>query len=164
MKTLKIPINSPKYGTQYMIIDDFMLKYVNCFNLRLSKTTNGFYVNCRNKYEKNAKSFLFHRCFFSPLVKSIDHINGNTLDNRLDNLRIAGYSGNNKNASKRKDWKYSKYKGVSKRNGKWIARLQVDGKRLHIGTFSTEKLAAKAYDEAAKKYHKEFARINGIKT
>jgi hypothetical protein len=58
----------------------------------------------------------------------------------------------------------SKYLGVSwnKGNNKWMAYIRVDGTRYHLGYFITEKEAARAYNEAAKKYHGEYANLNII--
>jgi len=82
----------------------------------------------------------------------IDHINGNGLDNRKENLRLATRSQNMQNSKKRKKTS-SKYKGVgwSKKTKKWRARIwTVSGKCIHIGYFVSELDAAKAYDEKAK--------------
>lgn len=160
---MKIAIKSPKYGTQYIILDKADKELVNRYKLRLSKTTNGFYVNGRLKGKKNAKSYLLHHILLGISGKAVDHINGNGLDNRRKNLRVANYSQNNKNAVKRKDWKHSKYKGVGRnRDGQFIARIQSNGCRILIGTFKTEIEAARAYNEAAMELHGEFARLNEI--
>ena len=57
--------------------------------------------------------------------------------------------------------KSSKYKGVSwhKQTKKWTAYIRIN-KKVHIGIFSSEKDAAKAYNESAKKHWGEFARLN----
>jgi hypothetical protein len=47
-----------------------------------------------------------------------------------------------------------------KRDGKWAARIRVDGRAKHIGVYDDEAAAAKAYDRAACEYYKEFARLN----
>ena len=56
----------------------------------------------------------------------------------------------------------SKYKGVSfdKHGNKWIVSISRDGIRHKVGRFKTEKDAAIAYDNAAKKYFGEFAYLN----
>lgn len=90
----------------------------------------------------------------------VDHINGDTLDNRRSNLRLATVAQNNLNCTRRKD-NTSGYKGVKKdkRSLKWSARIWANGKRLHLGTFNTPEEAYQAYCDASKLYHGEFGRI-----
>lgn len=88
-----------------------------------------------------------------------DHINGNTLDNRRANLRIATPSQsamNTRPKSKRR------YKGMTFGYGKWQAKIRVDGKVISLGAYATEVEAARAYNEAAKRLHCEFAWLNPI--
>ena len=92
----------------------------------------------------------------------IDHINNNGLDNRKANLRLATPAQNARNRRKTAAKTYSKYKGVSYHAGqrKWSAAIRVNGQYKYFGLFQNEIDAAKAYDEAARKYHKEFAVLN----
>lgn len=87
----------------------------------------------------------------------VDHIDGDGLNNRRDNLRICRCSQNQGNARIRKDCS-SGVKGVSKNSGKWRARIQVNPKRMELGRYSTIDDAAKAYADAAAKYFGELAR------
>jgi hypothetical protein len=91
----------------------------------------------------------------------IDHINRNSLDNTRANLRFATPSQSNMNRGRYKN-AGSKYKGIhyKKREGKWWARITVNGKRKYLGSFKNEIDAAKAYDAAAKKYYSRFACLN----
>ena len=90
----------------------------------------------------------------------VDHINRDTKDNRRFNLRIAKPYENSRNSSVRKNNKCG-YKGVSlHKGGKYRADIGVDGKIIYLGLFENMIDAAKAYDEAARKYHMEFARLN----
>jgi hypothetical protein len=104
--------------------------------------------------------------YLEPTNKSlndllVDHINGNGLDNRRANLRLATSAQNNYNrriTSRRT----SKYKGVDYHASKraYRARITVDKKKIFLGHFPDESSAARAYDVAAKKHHKEFAALN----
>jgi len=95
-----------------------------------------------------------------------DHINGDRADNRRSNLRVVTKSENQRNTKPRKGT--SSFKGVSfyksKRHntGYWIARISVNGKVKRLGYFKNEIEAAKAYNLAAKKYYKEYAKINEV--
>ena len=90
-----------------------------------------------------------------------DHRNGNTLDNRKENLRICTQGDNTRNSVKRKDTD-NIYKGIHfvKNRNKWIARIQFNYKRIHSGYFNNPEDAAQKYNEMAKKYFGEFARFN----
>jgi hypothetical protein len=93
----------------------------------------------------------------------IDHINGDSLDNRRANLRLATPSQNAYNRAKIRSKKSSRYIGVyfEKATGRWTVKIRIGrGKRLWLGRFNSEIAAARAYDAAAKKYHKEFAVLN----
>jgi hypothetical protein len=110
----------------------------------------------------NKKALLMHRFIIdAPQGMLVDHINGNKLDNRRSNLRICTQAQNQMNVGKHRD-NSSGYKGVSlsKRVGKWRADIKANGKRRTIGYFDTAERAAFAYNEAAKKYHGEFSKIN----
>lgn len=90
----------------------------------------------------------------------VDHIDGNTLNNQKGNLRFADRSQNGCN-SKPKKTNTSGYKGVSKNAaGKWIAQLTVRRTFHWIGSYTTKKEAAAAYDAAALIFHGEFAKTN----
>lgn len=85
-----------------------------------------------------------------------DHINGNTLDNRRENLRAATHAQNMKNAKKQRR---QLYKGVTRRGEQWRARIMCNGVSRHLGYFETAKEAHEAYCRAAKELHGEFARF-----
>jgi hypothetical protein len=95
----------------------------------------------------------------------VDHINGNGLDNRKCNLRIATNAQNQMNVRKNpKRSKGSIYKGVcgSLNRKKWKAFCTINRVRYMLGTFTNEKDAARAYNKFAKETFGEFARLNEI--
>ncbi len=98
----------------------------------------------------------------NPLRKPcIDHIDGDRTNNYVSNLCWATISENSRNCNKRIT-SASLYKGVVYRrcNNKWQARILVDGKRVSLGVFPTEKDAAIKYNEAAAHYFGEYAKLN----
>lgn len=119
----------------------------------------------KNKY--TSKTERVHRVITGALPNEIvDHINGNTLDNRECNLRVTNKLGNNKNR-----WKWgtrktsSIYKGVTfnKKTNCWQASIMSNRVTRYLGAnFATEADAAKAYNKAAKELHGDFARLNVI--
>lgn len=91
----------------------------------------------------------------------VDHINHNRIDNRRCNLRLVTKSQNNQNRSSLKN-STSKYLGVYIRKGKWISRIKVNQKPIHLGTFTCETQAALAYNNAAELHFGEYANLNII--
>ena len=106
--------------------------------------------------------FRMHRVIMQPPNGlQVDHINGNKLDNRKANLRLATHAQNGMNRSKSLN-KTSVYKGVHyrKERGCWRVMIQKDNKVYFIGSFATEHHAAMAYDIWAKELFGEFAKLN----
>lgn len=98
----------------------------------------------------------------APNGMEVDHINGNKLDNRKDNLRICSKSENQYNRNKNRGKYSSKYKGVSWRSKtqRWIVTFKSKGKTVYLGSFKNETDAALAYDQEVKNFHGEFAKLN----
>lgn len=96
----------------------------------------------------------------------VDHINHDPLDNRLRNLRLCQQAQNcaNRNADRRKAGTTSRHKGVSwdRSRARWAASIHIEGKTRHLGRFSTEDDAARAYNDAAVATWGEFARLNDV--
>ena len=108
----------------------------------------------------NYKVIRMHRYILglSEPTKIIDHINGNTLDNRKVNLRYCTNTENSRNCRLSKN-NTSGVSGVNliKSSGRYRARIMVNRKEIRLGHFKTFEEAAKARREAEKKYFGEFA-------
>ena len=109
----------------------------------------------------NGKNTLFHNIAFPNRKNGIvaDHINGNRLDNRMENLRLVNRAQNNMNKGLRSD-NTSGHTGVAwdKSKGKWVVQIQVDGKNKHIGRYTSKKDAINARIKAEEKYFGEYRR------
>jgi hypothetical protein len=89
----------------------------------------------------------------------VDHINGNGLDNRRANLRLASSAENSRNGRPRAA-NHSGFRGVCLKKGRWVAQISVDYQKRHLGLFETAEAAAHAYDASARELHGVFARLN----
>jgi len=109
--------------------------------------------------EYKGKRILLHTMLLGYMMT--DHIDGDVLNNLESNLRECNKSTNAMNRGKTKNNK-SGFKGVCfhKNMNKWLAKINVNNKKFHLGYYSEKIEAARAYNEAAIKYHGEFARIN----
>ena len=89
----------------------------------------------------------------------VDHIDGNPINNKIENLRPATVNQNRQNSSIRKDNK-SGCKGVywKKDSKKWSVQIQANGKRINIGVFDNLELADLVAQEARDKFHGKYAR------
>jgi hypothetical protein len=95
-------------------------------------------------------------------VEHPDHIDGDPLNCRRNNLRLATKVTNAQNSKRRSD-NQSGYKGVCTTNGKsfrpWRAYIRVEGHQISLGYFDTPEEAYAAYCEAARRYFGNFARL-----
>jgi hypothetical protein len=159
----KIPLTQRRYA----LVDDEDFDFLNQWEWFVS--AEGYAV--RNKTvidaegKKKQKTVWMHRIINNtPAELKTDHIDGDRLDNRKENLRSVTQSENSQNSGKWGKNKTSKYKGVNfhKRDGIWQAAITANGVRKHIGQFQTEEAAALAYNEIAKMMHGEFAKLNKV--
>jgi hypothetical protein len=117
------------------------------------------YVSTNEKLGPNKFRVLgIHRLLLDvPTDKVCDHINGDTLDNRRENIRPASIAENMRNRSSGCGWK-----GVKDCGGSFAAAIGFNKKRIHLGTFKDAADAAQAYNFAAAELHGEFARYNEV--
>lgn len=93
--------------------------------------------------------------------RQVDHINRNRWDNRASNLRLATSSQNAMNKPP-KAGGTSKYKGVTKQKGRWVATCNYGGKLKRLGSYEHELHAAIAYNRYVAKVCPDFAYLNPI--
>ena len=92
-----------------------------------------------------------------PKGLQIDHIDQNRSNNRLSNLRLATNAENARNR-RVQITNTSGFKGVSRLpNGSWRAKINVHGRKIHIGHFANFEEATAARQAAELKYHGAFA-------
>jgi hypothetical protein len=123
-------------------------------------------IDLNNKYKIigiNGKNYTNHRLIFlyhnGYLPEEVDHIDGNPLNNNIENLRAASHGENQRNSKKRKN-NSTGYKNVSyrKRDDIYSVSIRFNGIIKNIGVFKDLELADLVAQEARDKYHKEFAR------
>jgi hypothetical protein len=155
----KIPLGEGRFT----IVEPCDFYRLNNFHWTITGDGEHIYA-IRNVIKSGAKTTamrLHREIMNSPKGLLVDHRNNDTLDNRRANLRVATHSQNNFNCRKRKNTS-SRFIGVSfdKHKVVWTAYISFHRKRMWLGCFKTEFDAARAYDVAARMYHKEFARLN----
>ena len=150
------------------LVDDEDYEYLNQWKwcLRGTKLGKPYALRIIRKSKKNniSLTIYMHRHLMKPKKGYvIDHIDGNSLNNQKNNLRICTQSQNLSNQKIGKS-NTSGYKGVSynKGHGKYHSRIKFNKKSIHLGCFVNLKDAARAYNAAAIKYHGEFANLNKI--
>lgn len=146
---------------QVAIVDAEDFEWLNQWKWSAKKGTHRFYAT-RTVRSGVKKNIAMHR-----LILGIergdgiqaDHVNLDSLDNRRHNLREATASENSSNKKVRID-SASGRKGVlwDKRKNRWLARITLHGKRLHLGYFANIEDSASAYAHASDSIHGEFSR------
>jgi hypothetical protein len=105
-----------------------------------------------------ARGLLMHRVIMNPAKGMVvDHINGDKLDNRRENLRICSYGENLRNTPMRVNNKIG-LKGVIRCGTSYAAQICTNYERTSLGTFPTPEEAHEAYCKASKELHGEFGR------
>ena len=126
----------------------------------------GYYRVHLTKDEKRYLKLL-HRLLAETYIPNpdnllfVDHMDHDTKNNSLSNLRWVTNQQNNMNTTKQNNTS-SRYKGVCwhKRDKKWHSRIQINGKKIHIGSFNSEEEAAISYNEKAIELFGEFSSLN----
>ena len=145
------------------LVDDDDYDVLNKYKWR--KEASGYVFRTGSIKGRNVPVRMHRVVMEAPKGLQVDHINGNKLDNRKENLRLATRSENQRNVGKRSSNK-SGYKGVRwvpSPYNKWRVDIRTDEGKKFIGHFNNILEAAKAYNDAALNYHGEFANLNEIR-
>lgn len=179
----EIPLNivrRKRMGCQglFALVDDSDYEDLSKHRWSTCKSKHTIYV----KAIINGQRQLMHRYILGLRLNvdtliEVDHKDGNGLNNQRSNIRACSKSENQRN---RKACGVSKYLGVAwwvkkttyfrkktqdyrtSTSSAWLASIKVANKKKHLELFKTEEAAALAYNDAAAKYHGEFARLNVI--
>lgn len=154
---MKIPIDTPAKDLFTLVDDD--MSWLNDYKWKLHSM--GYAVTY-----VGSEDITMHRLIMQPKKGlTVDHINGDKLDNRKENLRICTLAQNKLNTPRRSHNKAA-YKGIEymPRLNKYRARIRLDGKRYSLGCFVTPEEAAIAYNTKAKELFGEFAYLNEVKS
>lgn len=147
-------INSKTFGLLKIKLDDEDYDKVVSLGKWCASFDRGKYYFHKRISSKD--KITLHRYLMGfPRGKYVDHINGDTLDNRKENLRICSNAANLRNGKLRPNNK-SGYTGISKRvdypNNPYVAKIRVNYKYIYLGSFSTFGKAVEARKEGERKY------------
>lgn len=124
-----------------------------------SPITQSFYATRTLRAEDGrSRRIYMHREIAQPGGElRVDHKNGDTLDNRRENVRSASHAQNIQNSRKPKS-NTSGLKGVSASGKKWLAQITANGKNRYLGVHATREDAHAAYVTASRELHGDFGR------
>ena len=135
-------------GHQVLFDDDFADQIK---TISIQKNRDKFYA-------RHSKTYLHRLVAKAKPGEIVDHINGNGLDNRRENLRIASPQMNRANCNRENCT--SKYVGVSIQKNRIRVQMKINGKVEHFSKFQSEAEAAFFYDVKCKKLYGEKALLN----
>ena len=155
----KIPLTQGKFA---LVDDEDYNAVVSKGRWSAQKVSGG-----RNYYAQRQGGLMMHRLIMdAPKDMVVDHINGDGLDNRRENLRLATRQQNAINTNH--GWGKAKYVGVSwdERMGKWKTQVHLRDPNTgrivphHLGYFDSEIEAARAHDRKRRELFRDFAKPN----
>lgn len=149
---------------QVALVDAADLPALEQYHWTAFRSRNTWYA----KAHVGDKTIYMHRLILfgedaSTEKRTVDHVNGNGLDNRRKNLRAVTHTQNMQNSVGRQGIRKSRFKGVSVRTHPktpYRAVIDVEGKQIHLGYFASECDAADAYNSAAEIHFGAHARVN----
>ncbi|CAH0997683.1 hypothetical protein EMA8858_03817 [Emticicia aquatica] len=156
----KIYLNSDKF----VLIDDEDLSLFQSYSWHIAKAKSYQYVRVSIYPNKIKQTIYLHRLIMNNDSKDkvICFLDGNSLNLQKENMILVPRSTKCHLNNKNNIGKTSIYRGVLKRNQKFIARIVVDGKRKYLGKYATEQDAVDIYDFHAIQAFGMFAQVNNI--
>jgi hypothetical protein len=142
------------------LVDDVDLVWLQQWTWTAMAHDNTTYVVRYEKVDGVRRAVYLHRQLMAaPSGVEVDHRNGNGLDNRRSNLRMATRSQQSANSKPQGD---RQFKGVywHKSRREWRGQIKIGGRSKSLGTFATPDAAARAYDLAAREAYGDFAKLN----
>ena len=162
----KIQLSGHRKGSTikgYVLVDDDDFEWLNKYKWHCNKY--GYAVKTHKKLNGiRSKLFMHGLLIYRFPSMQVDHINGNKLDNRKENLRIVTPQQNTWNTKKSKS-NTSGYRGVywHSQCKKWYSQIRTNKKKtIHLGMFNNKEDAASAYNKAALIQRGKFAMLNNI--
>lgn len=152
-----MPHSIPLTRGQVTLVDD--ADYARLRRWRWRFTSNGYAARTVHRDGKTT-TVLMHRFLLGAQPgQTVDHIDGNRLNNTRANLRLVTPIQNQQNR-KITTRSRSGFKGVTASGSRWLARIHVDGRQIHLGYHDTAQQAALTYDHAARRFFGRYARVN----
>jgi len=136
--------NGDVYGLRKWSNEMYLIKHV-------ASNNNGYNsIKCCGKpiFRHRIMCYVFKGLDLNNSKQHTDHIDGNRLNNSLNNLRIVNQQQNNWNQTKAKGYSWNKY------NKKWVSKIRLNGKDIYLGCYDSESEAHTAYLKAKLIYHK----------
>lgn len=149
------------------IIDDEDYEIVSKHNWRAYKDKNTYYAITRYEHTPPYSQISLHRFIMNdPEGMVVDHIDGNGLNNKKENLRIVTRQQNNSHRLNMMSNNTSGYRGVYWKkhpHNRWLSCIRFNSKLIHLGYFDTKEEAARAFNEKARELFGEYCgKLNDV--
>lgn len=143
-------LNAKVDDSDYEELSKYKWYAVRCFGKCYARRCDG----------RNKKIYMHRQIAGFPARLFVDHKDGDSLNNQRHNLRNCNQS---QNMANRDGYGVtSQYKGVTRKDSKWIARIGFSGREIYLGVYEKEIDAALAYDKKASELFGEFAETNFV--